>query len=440
MKGLHVYRLFIGICLTVLLFGGQAVRAQGSAADGIPAAQLADAIRDASPDDTIVVDGGIYTGSLTIDKRITLVGLNRPVIDGGNQGTVIQINAPGTVIQGFEIRNSGSSLDEENAGIAIEAEDVLIQQNEFRETLFGIYLRHAHNSVIRDNIVIGKDLDLARRGDPIRVWYSNDVTIERNRVQNGRDVVLWYSERLTVQENDVSDGRYGLHFMYCDDAVVSGNRLLNNSVGTFLMYSRRLTLTHNTIAHNRGPSGFGIGLKDMDDAVIIENLFLDNRIGAHLDTSPREVNSIGQFTGNLFAYNDIGVGMSPSVRNNEFFGNSFIDNEAQVAIDGRTEWQANEWTGVNGGNFWSDYAGYDADADGYGDIVYKSEQLFATLTGRHPELRLFIYSPVTSGLDLAGKAFPLVRPRATLEDSSPLMASTIPANAPPLPNPASYSG
>ena len=275
-----------------------------------------------------------------------------------------------------------------------------------------------------------------RRGDPIRVWYSNDVVVENNVVTKGRDVVLWYSERLIIRNNDVSNGRYGLHFMYCDDALISQNRLLNNSVGAFMMYSRRVYLFSNTISGNRGPSGYGLGLKDMDDAVIVDNLFLDNRIGAHLDTTPREVDSVGQFRGNVFAYNDIGVEMLPSVRHNEFVGNSFIENEEQVSIaGGGGQFQANSWTVAGEGNFWSDYAGYDADADGQGDIEYKSERLFENLMEQQPALRLFLYSPSTNAIDFAAKAFPAVRPRPKLVDERPFMTPTIPTEAPALPSP-----
>ena len=35
-----------------------------------------------------------------------------------------------------------------------------------------------------------------------------------------------------------------------------------------------------------GPSGFGIGLKDMDGLIVEDNLIVDNRVGLHLDNSP----------------------------------------------------------------------------------------------------------------------------------------------------------
>jgi nitrous oxidase accessory protein len=200
-------------------------------------------------------------------------------------------------------------------------------------------------------------------------------------------------------------------------------------------------IDNNTIAGNRGPSGFGIGLKDMDDAVISNNLIIDNRVGTHMDTSPREVDSTGQFTGNVYAYNDIGVQMMPAVRRNYFTGNSFIENSEQVAVAGGGLLKGNVWTVEEQGNFWSDYAGYDADTDGAGDIIYKSERLFEDLMQREPELRLFVHSPAVNALDFAAKAFPSVRPQPKLEDSLPMMSPIIPANTPALPqtsNPAWY--
>ncbi len=395
---------------------------------------LADALSEAQDGDVIEVQGGLYQGPLTINHSVTLIGTGWPVIDGQGVGTTIKITAPGVTLQGFVIRNSGDSLAEENSGIAVEASRVVIEGNRLDDTLFGIYLRQADGSIIRDNHVSSMDLDVPRRGDPIRVWFSKDVLVEDNVVTKGRDVVLWYSERLTLRNNQVSDGRYGLHFMYCDDATIEGNLLTNNSVGTFMMYSRRLHLLGNTIAYNRGPSGFGVGLKDMDDAVVENNLFLDNRVGAHLDNSPREVNSIGRFSGNVFAYNDIGINLMPSVRHNEFFSNSFIDNEMQVGIaggGGRAE--NNTWTVSDLGNYWSDYTGYDGNRDGLGDIPYKSERLFENMIDHNSSLRLFLYSPVEQAIDFAARAVPFVKPKPKLTDEVPMMDPQFPAGVPRAP-------
>jgi len=398
------------------------------AADGPRA--LADAVSGAAAGDEIVVEGGVHRGPLVIDKSLRLRGQGWPVIDGGGAGTVVAVRVPDVAVEGFVIRGSGKSLDQENSGVALDGADrSRVANNRLEDVLFGVYLRESPGSVVSDNRIRGKPLDLPRRGDAIRVWSSDGVTITGNSVKGSRDVVLWYSAGLTVRDNRITDGRYGLHFMYCDDAAIEGNLLVDNSVGAFLMYSRRLRLAGNAIAGNHGPSGYGVGLKDMDDAVVEDNLFAGNRVGAFLDNSPREMASTTRVAGNLFAANDVGVTLLPNVRRGAFLGNSFVENAQQVRIaGGGGDPEANRWRG----NYWSDYAGYDADDDGRGDVPYRVEELFDQLADRRPELRLFQLSPATHFLDFAARAFPVVQPKPRLADPAPRMTPHRPQAPPSL--------
>ncbi len=396
---------------------------------------LAQALAEAQDGDTIEVYGGSYPGGLRVEKNLRLIGHDWPVIDGENEGTVVTLSAPNIQFSGFVIRNSGDSLDAENSGIVGEAPNLVIAGNRMEGTLFGIYLREAHGSAIRDNLIHSKPLSLARRGDPIRIWSSNQVQVEGNQINRGRDVVLYYSEQLIIRNNQIQDGRYGLHFMYCDDALIESNLLTGNSVGAFLMYSRRLQMVGNTVANNRGPSGYGIGMKDLDAAIVKDNLFLDNRVGAYLDNSPGDVDTVGSFNGNVFAYNDIGIEFLPSVRNNFFTENSFLDNQEHISVAGGGLLKQNTWSVAGRGNYWSNYAGYDQDGDGLGDQPYVAERLFENLMDRFDSLRLFIYSPVSQAVDFAAQAFPLVKPQPKLVDEHPLMEFRMPPGLPAMPQP-----
>ena len=377
--------------------------------------------------DRVRVLGGVHRGPFLVRRSIELLGEGWPVLDGGGRGTVVSLLAPGTRLEGFVVRGSGTSLDEESSGVVVEAPSVVVRGNRLEEVLFGIYLRQAEGSVIEGNVIRGMDLDLPRRGDAIRIWYSDGVLIRGNEVSDARDIVLWYSSDLAVVDNSVSGGRYGLHFMYCDDASIRGNRLVDNSVGAFLMYSRRLRLLDNLVTGNHGPSGYGVGLKDMDDAVVRGNLFLANRVGAYLDNSPRDAASTTVLAGNVFAANQIGVLLMPNVRRASVEGNDFLENEEQVAFGGEgTDPEANLWRG----NHWSDYAGYDADGDGVGEIPYRAEKLFERVSDRTPELRVFVGSPATTALDFAAEAFPVVRPRPKLVDGMPRLRGVAAAGVP----------
>lgn len=419
----------LAIAVCVVTIGGPASAKVWTVEDGADYS-LAEAVQEASAGDVIEIRGGVHEGGLVIDRPLVLRGHGWPMVDGGGQGTVLSIEAPDVEISGLAIRGSGGSLDEENAGISVEAPRVRIDGNRFEDVLFGIYLREASGSSVEGNVISGKDLAVPRRGDAIRIWQSRGVTVRNNKIQFARDVVLWYSSDLLVEDNHVSDGRYGLHFMYCDDAVIRGNLLWNNSVGAFLMYSRRLRLEQNTLAANHGPSGYGVGLKDMDDARVTGNLFLGNRVGVFLDNSPREVRSTALVRGNRFVGNDAGVKMLPNVRRAEFIANSFEENQEQVEIAGGGSAVAeNRWQG----NFWSDYLGFDVDRDGLGDVPYRSQRLFESFADRAPELEVFSLGLAARFLDFAARVLPSVRPQPKLTDPEPKVRPIVLAGVPSVP-------
>lgn len=386
----------------------------------------------AQPGDRIDVRGGVYPGGLVIDRDVQLIGSDGATIDGGGSGTVIHITGGAVLIQGFTIRGSGASLDHEDAAILAENARVEVLDNRIEDSLFGIYLKQAHGSVIRGNTIIAKPLEIAMRGDGIRVWYCDDVVIENNIARDGRDVILWYSNRGLVRGNAFDRGRYGLHLMFSDAATIVGNSLRANSIGLYVMYSRDPYIAGNSLSDNHGPSGGGLGLKDVDRAVVEGNRFIDNQIGAQVDTSPRESGIENYFIDNVFAFNQVGIAFQPSVRHNTLAGNSFVDNAEHVAILGGGALREITWQRDGRGNYWSDYAGYDADGDGVGDIPYRSERLFESLMDRHPSFRLFQFSPAALAIDFAARAFPSVRPETKFEDSAPLMEPPFSALLPPV--------
>lgn len=383
---------------------------------------LRQAIRDASPGQTLRIPAGRYDGTITIDKPLTLVADGDVTIEGVGEGDVLRITAPDVTLRGIHVHRTGDNLDRENAGILVAAPRATIENCTLDDVLFGIYLRRAPGSVVRNNRVGSKPLDIARRGDVIKVWYSDDSIIENNTIADGRDLVMWYSQGLVVRGNHVTNCRYGIHFMFAGNATVEDNRLVGNSVGIFLMYSEGLRLRRNVIARNRGPSGYGLGLKDVDRAEITDNLFVDNRVGMHLDNSPSRVDVRHRHQRNVFAYNDIALGLMPNDQQNDFVDNTFFDNVEQVSIIGGNHTpRENQFTVDGRGNYWSDYRGYDLDGDGVGDVPYRAASLFENLVDRQPKLRLFLFSPAQQAIELASRAFPTVKPRVRAVDTAPRM-------------------
>ncbi|MDP3704176.1 MAG: nitrous oxide reductase family maturation protein NosD [Candidatus Omnitrophota bacterium] len=407
----------LALATSLLLCGGTAEAKTMIVTQEPASLTIHEALAAAAPGDTIVVRGGIHRGAVRVTTPVTLVGEAGAVLEGGGVGTVVTIDAPGTLVRGFTIRGSGNVLSRDDAGLVIAAARVTVEGNRFEEVLFGVSLHHAPGSIVRGNTLRSQPLPVARRGDLIRVWYSDDVTIADNDIDGGRDLVLWFSQRIRVTGNRVRRSRYGLHFMYCNDAAVEANTLTDNSVGIYLMYSTRLRLLGNRMVRNRGPSGYGLGLKDMEETTVTDNLLAENRVGVFLE------HASGVWSGNVIAANDVGLQVFPTAQANVLTGNSLIDNGEQVIVQGSGDASRNRWRG----NYWSDYRGFDADGDGQGDVPYRAERLFERLIDRYPAFRLFAGSPAAQAIDLAARTFPLFAPRPLLVDDAPRMQPVMPA-------------
>jgi nitrous oxidase accessory protein len=385
-------------------------------------ATIVAALTDVAPGGTIQVRGGTYAGPLAIGKPVRLEGIGGPVIDGRNRGTVVHITAPDVTLQGFIVRDSGDNFDREDSAVLVEAPRAALLDNQFLHDLFGANLRQAPDARIERNTIVGKPVPAGVRGDAIKVWYSHNVLIAGNRAEAGRDILVWYSDNAIVRDNSVVRGRYGLHIMNSNDNLIERNRLEDNSVGIYLMYGRNILVRANLLRGSRGPSGQGLGLKEVDAVDVEQNIIVDNRVGIYIDNSPLSQGVFNHFRGNLLAYNDSAIGLLPSDRNSVFNRNNLIDNLDQVTVLGGGRLGANQWSEAGAGNFWSDYVGYDANEDGIGDIPFRDEQLSEQLMDTAPILRLFRFSVASVAVDFAARTFPLFRTEPTLTDPAPLTA------------------
>ena len=394
-----------------------------------PYTTIESALNEARDGDVIEVRGGVYHTSLVVKKSVTLEGVGNPVIDGNGIGTVVMLSAPNIQLRGFDIRNSGDEPDRDHSGVIIQAAGVTVENNRIYEVLFGIFIEKADDAIVRNNDITSKaKYDLGRKGDSIRAWYSANGRIEKNHLHESRDVVIWYSKNITMRDNIIETGRFAVHLMYSNGAQIENNILRNNSVGIYTMYSTDITLRGNDIRGQRGPSGYALGFKDASNIEVSDNIVVDNRGGVFLDNTPFNPGSRADFRSNIFAFNDIGVIMLTAVKGNTFEKNTFWENIEQVALQGSGLMGKNTWQK----NYWSDYAGFDTNADGMGDMPYRSEHFFENLTDRAPMLRALIYSPASQTIEFAASSFPIFKPQPKFVDESPLMQPvTIPKSASP---------
>ena len=294
------------------------------------------------------------------------------------------------------------------------------------DVLFGLNLKAAHGALIRRVAIRGKDLPLSRRGDGIRLWYSNAVMMTDLRLDRVRDVLLWYSRGSTLHRLDVRRSRYGVHFMYADEVRVLDGHFEDNAVGGYIMYSTGVEVAGNRFLRHRGTTGVGMAFKECDDVVVRDNLLAGNFVGLYVDGTPRVATSRSQFTGNVIAGNETGLQLLSSASGSVIAGNVWDHNGVQVRVDGGTQ-TGNTWTRDGRGNYWSDYAGLDLRGDGIGDQPYRPRLWFETLGDRVPEMRFFTGSLATAAVDFAARALPVFAPEVLLEDPRPVTRLHIPA-------------
>jgi nitrous oxidase accessory protein len=388
------------------------------------------ACRDVSPGEALqaaidaVPDGGAlclapatYPGPIAIRRRVTVWGPREAIIHTSAEGSAVTITGAGAALLGVTVDGAGRRYDLAEAGVRVErTEDVRVEDVRITNAAFGILVERAKRITVRNNLVEGTgEPSLGLRGDGIHLWEVEDSLVEGNDVRDSRDVVVWYSPRNRVLRNRVTGSRYGTHLMFARDATVTGNVFIRDEVGVFVMYSRNVRIERNVVAEAGGASGMAVGLKESGNVVVRENAFVHDSIGTFVDTSPFQPGDVDVFERNVYRLDDVAVLFHSSPRATVFRRNSFRDNGAQVRVDGAGDALGIEWHG----NDFDDYAGYDLNGDGIGDVPYELRSLSADLTDGRPELAFFTGTPVLALVEAAGRALPIFAPRVIMRDPRP---------------------
>ncbi len=384
-----------------------------------PGVGLQTALDAASDGDNLCLAPGSYAGPITVAHGVTLWGPRDAVVQSNGEGTTVRIAGAGAALLGVTIAGSGTRYDKQDAGLLVAADRVRIEGVVVRDAVFGITVEQAHEVVVRGNRIIGRPQPmLGLRGDALRLWEVYDSTVEGNAVVDGRDVVVWYSSRNRIVGNVVTGSRYGTHFMYSHQNVVAHNRYVRNVVGVFLMYSRQVELRDNVMAASGGAAGFGLGLKESSGLDIAGNVLVKNTVGIYMDSSPFQPGMPNRFEGNIVRLSETGVLFHSSPHENVFTANSFRDNFQQVRVDGGGDARDVEWRG----NDFDDYAGYDLDGDGFGDVPYELRSLTNRLTSTYPSLAFLHGTPSLALVEAVSFIVPLFQARTLLVDPAPRMA------------------
>ncbi|MFA6137032.1 MAG: nitrous oxide reductase family maturation protein NosD [Sulfurimonas sp.] len=381
---------------------------------------LQDAINNAPEGSILKLSAGVYKGKITINKPLTLIGIEDGVIiDGEQNGTVITTKGSFISLKNLTIRGSGDRHENLDSAISmVEGKQCEISNCTIEDCLFGIDLQMIKNSILSHNIITSKDLELGLRGDGLRLWYSNDNIIKNNSLIKSRDAVVWYSHGNEIVDNSSKYCRYSLHFMYAGKNIVKNNHYEFNSVGIFFMYSKDTIAEGNVIKSSLGTTGMGIGLKEVTNFTLKDNTIIYCAQGMYIDYSPFEPETNNWITGNKILYNSEAIHFHSLCENNIIKNNVIMGNIEDVANDSaKNIAEKNEIVG----NYWDNYEGFDKNGDNIGDTSHKVYQYADQLWIYNPDVKFFYGSPVISLLNFLAKLAPFSKPLFLLEDEKPIV-------------------
>jgi nitrous oxidase accessory protein len=365
--------------------------APGAAASSGAVGELQPVLDAAAPGATVRLEAGVWRGPVTIDQPVTLLGEEGAVIDGGRSSSVVTVAAPDVELGHLWIRGSGRDLVGAPSGILIERAGTRAYVHDVRitDSYLGVTVRRAPDVRLERLAITGSGIISGElhavdaegegagdgsgtrlRGDGIWLYDAVDPAVRDCRIADVRDgVYVSYGRGSTIDGTTIAGSRYAVHAMYADGLVIRDSVLRANLSGVVAMYGGPVLVERDLITESGSPStGFGVLVKDAADVVVRASTIADNRVGLHIDDAGRTNGAATLVEESTIAMNQVGVLLAPSA-DPTFTGNAFVENSTQVALAGTGRTQA-IWGRDGVGNHWSDYAGFDADGDGVGDLPY----------------------------------------------------------------------
>lgn len=363
--------------------------------------------------DTIRIMPGVYKeGNLIIQKSITIIGINFPVLDGEKKVEIFTIAANDVSIIGLRMINTGiGSINDISAINALDAKRLRVLNNQFENTFFGIHLANCTGSLIENNVLHSNAEAEHQIANGIHAWKCDSLIIRGNKVSGHRDGIYFEFVTHSLVANNFShhNMRYGLHFMFSHNDEYRSNIFQNNGAGVAVMYTKGVKMLGNRFEDNWGSSSYGLLLKDISDSRIEQNHFSKNTVAVYMEGSSR-----CHFLQNIFNGNGWAVKIQANCDENVFLKNSFLSNTFDMATNGSLVLNTVD------ANYWDKYEGYDLNKDRVGDVPFHPVSLYSMVIEKMPSAVMLWRSFLVYMLDRTEKVVPSITPE-NLKDLHPAM-------------------
>jgi len=157
------------------------------------------AINAASPGDVIEVTHGTYYENLIVNKSVSIIGEDPAdtIIDGGGEGTVVDIIRSNVVVSGFTLQN-GKQGDISYCGISVfRSNSVVVNNTLLRNNYYGLELANSSNCKIFSNVIMNSSYAGVYVHDS-----SSNNTFFQNTIEDNVIGLLAYSPSNTFYHNN----------------------------------------------------------------------------------------------------------------------------------------------------------------------------------------------------------------------------------------------
>ncbi|MEA2054191.1 MAG: NosD domain-containing protein, partial [Candidatus Thermoplasmatota archaeon] len=350
-------------------------------------ANIQNGINAVTDSGSVHVYNGTYYENVVISKSINLTGESRDntVIDGGGIGDVVYTGIDWVNISNFTIQNGGQE---------------------------GIYLVNADNGSITN-------CDVSFNGDVgILLNHSNYCSIESNVIHNNTydGILLEYSNYTDITNNDaywngVGNNGEGILLMYSHYCYIANNTAHDNGEdGIILEPDSSYNNVFNNTCYGNADCGILISNSSNENFVYDNNVYDNTYDGILVETSSgndvikNNIHDNGQEGMYLFSSSDTviknntfeqntGYGIYLTSSSTNVIYNNYFNNTNNAWDNGNNKWNITKTAGTNiiggpylGGNYWSNYNGYDINGDGLGDTLLPCDSNGNILSGgdMHP--------------------------------------------------------
>lgn len=327
------------------------------------------------------IPAGVYSGPITIQKEISLVGNGDVIIEGDGEKPIISVTETENVkIQSLTLHGQGNG--DGNSGIHMkDVKNIAIEEVKMTNVTSGVKAERARKLYLSNLTITGLSAHFSEKGNGLSIYDSDQIEIYNTTIHDVQDgFYMERVEQLKLVGNHVSSSRYGIHIMYVDYARASDNEFQENVTGMMIMMTNNTDIVHNFIYDHQELNGSGMILFEGKHINIENNEIVSNTVGLSLQSISDSI-----VKNNQFRTNQTGVTLVKSAKETKVTNNEFSGNIVNLRSD--------ENGGIIHRNYYDDYQGLDMEEDGIGDTPYSAVQSFGQWMVRKPVYQYFVEAP-----------------------------------------------